>query len=242
MPHDTTSELLELQSVDIELNRLTKLIDELPEKQEILAARAKAREISALRGKAEQLVHQLEAEVKKRQDETAMLKERMDGEQKKLMETSDHRAVQAITREMDGFRRRSDKVDMETLQFMERAEKAASQVSTIEEHLTKLADVEKAAIARYKKAGSELQGQVRELESRRAALAGVIDADLLARYDQIREARGGIGVGKLEGNSCTACRMELPGERLRELRGGPVVATCPQCRRIILVIPSEEQE
>lgn len=242
MPNDTTAELLELQSVDIELNRLTKLIDELPEKQEILAARSKAREISTLRGKAEQLVHQLEAEVKKRQDETALLKERMDAEQKKLMETSDHRAVQAITREMDGFRRRCDKVDMETLQFMERAEKAKSQVKTIEEHLTKLADVEKAAIARYKKAGSALQTQVRELEKRRTALAGVIDKDLLARYDTTREARGGIGVGKLEGNSCTACRMELPSERLRELRNGPIVATCPQCRRIILVIPSEEQE
>lgn len=227
--------LLELQRVDVDILRLEKKLDELPEKKAILASRAKQREISALKDKAGMLVRKLEAEVKSRTDEMTMLTDKIDSEQAKLMSTADHRAVQAISREMDGLKRRRDKLEMETLQFVERVDKASAQVATVEAHLAKLVEQETALTDRFKQVGGEVQTEIARLKAERDKLVANIKPETLERYEAVRASRGGIGVGKLDGQTCTACRMELPAERVRELTGGPDIATCPQCRRLIVV-------
>lgn len=227
--------LLELQRVDVDILRLDKKLDELPEKKAILASRAKQREISALKDKAGMLVRKLEAEVKSRTDEMTMLTDKIDSEQAKLMATADHRAVQAISREMDGLKRRRDKLEMETLQFVERVDKASAQVATVEAHLAKLAEQETALTDRFKQVGGEVQAEITRLKKERDKLVADIKPETLERYEAVRASRGGIGVGKLDGSTCTACRMELPAERVRELSSGPDIATCPQCRRLIVV-------
>ena len=151
------------------------------------------------------------------------------------MGTSDHRAVTSITREMDGLRRRRDKMEMESLSLMERADKARGQAVTIDEALAQLAAKESALVAQFQSVGGELQTHIATLESQRVHLAASLPADLLGRYEAARESKGGVGVGELDDTACTACRMVLPAERVRELQGGPDVGVCPQCRRLIVV-------
>lgn len=229
------ADLLELQATDIEITRATKRLDELPEKAAILQARAKQREVAALAQKADTLLRKLEAEVKHRKDEAEMIDAKLAQEQVKIMATTDHRAVQSISREMDGLKRRRDKIEMEELQFMERAEKARSQVTAIDEHSAKLTATEAGLVEKFKDVGGGVQDEIARLEKRRAQLAKRIPAETLGRYEAIRSAKGGIGVGRLEGSMCSACRMELPAERVKALTEGPVVGLCPQCRRLIVV-------
>jgi len=229
------ADLLELQTTDIEIARATKHLDELPEKAAILQARAKQREVAVLAQKAGLLLRKLEAEVKVRKDEAEMIDAKLSQEQAKIMATTDHRAVQSISREMDGLKRRRDKIEMEELQFMERAEKARSQVAAIEDHQAKLATTEAGLVEAFKQVGGGVQDEIASLEKRRAQLAKRVPAQTLERYEKIRSAKGGIGVGRLEGSMCSACRMELPAERVKDLTEGPDVGLCPQCRRLIVV-------
>jgi predicted nucleic acid-binding Zn-ribbon protein len=235
------SALLELQATDVEILRAAKRLDELPEKKAILEIRAKQREVAVMRDKAEMLVRKLEAELKARQDEISTLTEKIAAEQAKIMETTDHRQVQALTREMDGLRRRVDKLEMESLQYMERADKAKGQVATIGQALEQLAEKETGLIDRFKTVGGELQSQIAKLEARRKKTARTLDPDLLKRYEAARASKGGIGVGKLEEATCSACRMSLPAERVRDLVEGPDVAVCPECRRLIVVRTGEPE-
>lgn len=228
------ADLLELQGLDLEIVRANKRLEELPEKKAILEVRSKLREIGSLKDKASMLVRKLNSELKARQDEVSSLKDKIASEQTKIMQTTDHRAVQSITREMDGFKRRVDKLEMEELQFMERIDKASAQLSTIEEHLGKLSQREQQLIERFKLAGGEVQTFIAEKTASRQVVVARVPADVLARYDEIREARGGIGVGALEGTMCTACRMDLPAEKIKALVDGPEVGVCPQCRRLIV--------
>ena len=229
------ADLLELQTTDIEIARATKRLDELPEKAAILQARAKQREVAVLAQKAGLLLRKLEAEVKVRKDEAEMIDAKLAQEQVKIMATTDHRAVQSISREMDGLKRRRDKIEMEELQFMERAEKARSQVAAIEDHQVKVAATEAGLVDKFKEVGGGVQDEITSLEKRRAQLAKRVSAQTLERYETIRLAKGGIGVGRLEGSMCSACRMELPAERVKDLTEGPDVGLCPQCRRLIVV-------
>lgn len=227
--------LLALQDLDIEIMRARKRLDELPEKREILATRQKTREVSELHSKADLLVKKLTADLKAHQDEIETLTEKIAAEQAKVSATSDHRAAQSITREMDGLRRRQDKLEMESLQLMERIDKATAQTAKIDEALGQLAAKDAALCARFKSVGGALQDEIAQMETDRSGLASGLDAETLKRYEQVRESKGGVGVGRLDGAVCTACRMSLPAERLRELENGPDISVCPQCRRLIVV-------
>ena len=80
------------------------------------------------------------------------------------MATTDHRAVQSITREMDGLRRRQDKMEMESLQLMERIDKATAQTLKIDEALTQLAAKDAHLCARFKTVGGALQTEIADME------------------------------------------------------------------------------
>lgn len=227
--------LLELQTLDVEIMRARKRLDELPEKREILATRQRIRDVTDLHGKADLLVKKLNADLKAHQDEITTLTEKIAAEQTKVMATTDHRAVQSYTREMDGLRRRQDKMEMESLQLMERLDKASAQMAKIDQALAQLAEKDAELVTRFKAVGGALQSEIADMERRREATAGLIDADTVARYDKIRESKGGVGVGRLEGEACSACRMSLPAERVRELESGEDISMCPQCRRLIVV-------
>jgi len=227
--------LLALQDLDVEIMRAKKRLDELPEKREILAVRQKIRDVTSLHGKADVLVKKLQADLKAHQDEIATLVEKIAGEQAKVMATTDHRAVQSITREMDGLRRRQDKMEMESLQLMERIDKAAEQTGKIDTALGQLAGKDAQLCERFKSVGGALQKEIADMERRRAQTVALIDAATVSRYEQIRETKGGVGVGRLEVDVCSACRMSLPAERVRELENGEDISVCPQCRRLIVV-------
>lgn len=227
--------LLELQAVDLDILRSKKRFSELPEKRAILEIRAKHREVAALRAKADLLVRKLDSDLKAHQDEIASLTEKIDAEQTKVMNTSDHRAVTSITREMDGLKRRRDKLEMESLALMERTDKASGQAATIDEALARLASKEAVLVTEFQSVGGELQAHIASLETTRSQLSATLATDLLTRYETARESKGGVGVGELDGEACTACRMVLPTERVRELLAGPELGVCPQCRRLIVV-------
>ena len=227
--------LLELQRLDLEIVHGKKRLEELPEKQAILDLRHKLRDVVALRQKAGVLVSKLGSDLKAHQDEIDSLTAKMDTEQAKIMTTTDHRAVATLTREMDGLRRRRDKLEMESLGLMDRIEKATAQTATIDAAVVQLTQKEAAAIEQYKSVGGALQSETAGLEAKRLSLAESLDADNLAEYESIKESKGGVAVGRLDGDTCSACRMSLPAERVRELCSGPDVAICPLCHRLIVV-------
>jgi len=232
--------LLELQRLDLEITHSRKRLEELPEKQAILDLRHKIRDVSALRRKAEVLVGKLNADLKAHQDEIEGLTVKIDAEQAKIMSTSDHREVASLTREMDGLRRRKDKLEMESLGLMDRIDKATVQSATIDAAIEQLTQKEGDAIERFKSVGGALQTETAQLEAQRVKVAAALEKPTLSEYESIRESKGGVGVGRLESDTCSACRMSLPAERISHLTSGPDIAICPQCHRLIVVRTDDE--
>lgn len=229
--------LLALQDADLGVTRTERELDELPEKKAILGIRKKKREVEALREKARAYSAGVGRAVSRVEDEVAALDEKLAHEQARLSsgEVTDHREVSNLTREMDGLRRRKDKLEMEELGLMEKGEKGAAQERTIEAAIAKLGSDEEAMVQRFKDAGSALLARIETLKAQRATLAAEIPADMLATYDSIRESKHGIGAARLDGGICGACRVELPADKIHLLLDGPDVSECPMCRRLLVV-------
>lgn len=241
---DVPTALIALQTCDLEMRRAAKLLDELPEKRAILETRHKAEEVRQLKAKAEELVHRLERAIAANTDEVAALDEKIAGVQKTLDagQVTNPKEVHNLSREMDALKRREDKLDNDTLSLMERLEKAREQVAKVDTALQRLSDRESELIASYRLKGGEVQSDLEAHKKQRVELAALVGEELLARYEAAAAAKGGIGAAKLLEVTCSACRVELPAERLRELREGPDVGLCPNCRRLLVVRGDDASE
>jgi predicted nucleic acid-binding Zn-ribbon protein len=122
------------------------------------------------------------------------------------------------------------------MELMERVEKAEGQSAKIDAALLQLAKQEERLTEEFKSKGGELQSELEALRVHRDAVATAIAVELLERYETAREAKGGVGAGKLAGSTCTACRIELPAEKVAGLLAQGGVGVCPACHRLLVIL------
>jgi predicted nucleic acid-binding Zn-ribbon protein len=63
-----------------------------------------------------------------------------------------------------------------------------------------------------------------------------VPAELLAEYERLRKALGGIGVARLNGNRCEGCHLTLSAMDVDRIRHEPddVLIHCEECGRLLL--------
>jgi len=241
---DAIDTLLRLQQTDLEIVRAHRQLDELPEKQSLLALRKRVKEIESLGAKADAYIAAMQREMSKNEDEVAQLDDKIDDEQERVMsgEITNPKELQSITREMDALKRRKDKLENEELALMEKMENGRAQRTKVDATLGEAKRKDDALVDAYRTKGGVLQGDIARMENERIELRKALPEDLVKRYDAAREAKGGIGVGVLHGRVCDACRVELPSDQVEKLKAGPDVGVCPNCRRLLIVHPPADKE
>lgn len=233
----------QLQNLDLELLRTRKRLEEMPEKAAILTMRRKVADLEALRSRARQAHDAVDATVRRHEHETASLEGKMEAEQRKLMsgEVTNPKEVAHISREMDALRRQKDKLETDTLTQMEKREEAAGQVAKIDATIAEGKRREGVLVKDFQEKGGALTAEIARLESQRARVAAAVEPSLLGRYERLREAKHGIGLGVLHDATCSACRVELPAHRVQQLAAGPPIGICPACHRLLVVTPKEPE-
>lgn len=234
---DPADALLRLQERDLAIARLTKQLEEMPEKRAILAARAKIAEIRGLEQRARAVAHGIDQSIKRFEDETAAIAEKIDAEQAKLLsgQVKNPKELQAISHELDSLKKRMDEIEGETLAQMQKRENAGQQADKIAAAVANGEAKEAELTARFKDRGGHLLAEIEQENAERAKLLAGLPADLRDRYESVRASKNGIAVGVLQGAMCSVCRVGLPAGAIASLEKGPEIASCPSCQRILIV-------
>jgi predicted nucleic acid-binding Zn-ribbon protein len=66
-----------------------------------------------------------------------------------------------------------------------------------------------------------------------------LPAELVALYDKVRAASGGVGAAALQRGRCEGCHLQLNTTDLNRIREAPAdeVLRCEECRRILVRTP-----
>jgi predicted nucleic acid-binding Zn-ribbon protein len=234
---ETIRTLLELQESDLSILRLSKELDDMPEKRAILTARAKIAEITRLKERTDEVLRHMDAGAKAIEDTIAGVKAKMDAEQARFEsgEIANVKELQAVSRELDALRRRVEQLEGELLAEMQKRENGALQAAKIDAALEEGARREAELTARFKERGGDILARIDAEKRTREKLAGALPGDLSSRYEELRRTHHGVGVGVLTGSMCGACRVTLPAGKVQALLNGPDVGTCPNCGRLIVV-------
>jgi predicted nucleic acid-binding Zn-ribbon protein len=230
--------LLDLQALDTALTRLAHKRRTLPELAEI------ARLEKLVEGTRDEVVR-LETQASDLARDTKKFEEEIGQVRTRKQRNDDRLASGAITQakqledlqhENVSLVRRQGELEDRELEVMEQAEQVQTDLDTLlGERDSRLSERDAAAVARDA-AWVEVDAEIAQTERDRAALAGELPADLLALYEKVRAAEGGIGAGEVARGRCGACRLELMQNEKADIRAAAPddVLLHDECRRIMV--------
>jgi predicted nucleic acid-binding Zn-ribbon protein len=228
--------LIDLQAIDARIATL-----------EVEAARI-PREIAALRGAVEAAraqVEQTKARLDAARKEQRALEKDLEVIQTKrvktegrLYEVKTNKEYSAVLVEIEDIKQEKARMEDQILTLMEAHERLGVEIREAEAH-------HKARDAQGKEEETGLQAALREVEAdlglvrrERSDLAAKLPPAILADYDNLLRARGGLAIAEVaKPQSCGGCRVTLPPQRLQELKQQNALIRCESCGRYLYWMP-----
>jgi len=235
--------LLDVQALDTRLQQLAHRRRSLPEHARLQALDGEQAARTNRQIEADTLVSDLQREVRKAEADVEQVRSRAQRDQARLdAGTGSARDLQAIQHELTSLARRQGELEDVELEVMERLEQAQTRSSTVRAELeagsaeaTELTSARDAAAAAI---DSEAVGVTTE----RDEIAAGLDPGLVALYDKVRAASGGLGAAALRARRCEGCRLQLTPVDLARIKAAPVdeIVRCDECRRILVRVAESQ--
>lgn len=232
------SNLLELQSVDIELARNRALLAEMPE---LKALAQKRKTYGKLKEEALKLVgarKDLETEVAELDEDEAACHEAVADAQRGGVDPSDYQAVQELELTLTDLAKQLDRIDHLRAERLEALEEARAKEQKAQAYIEQYERAVRAEALETRTKAEAIQADIAAAEKRRAALSQRIPEDVLSTYEQALKQFGGLAVERLDGTVPSICRMALSESSHADLAREEGITRCPYCHRMLIL--SEE--
>lgn len=229
--------LLELQELDLSIDRLEQRRRELEEGTDVAEARRRAEESEEKVGELKLALDSVLREEARLDNETTSMDLRIQAEQARLYDGSvaNPRELQSIEAEISNLRSRKSRLEDEELDQMERREEMESKLpaleSQVKEARDRLAEVEGSAERELADVGAAITRHRGEREE----LVPEFDEDLLDLYESLRSQKRGVAAAALKDGVCQGCHealSPLARDRMKRTEG---IKRCENCRRILVL-------
>ena len=229
--------LLDLQALDTTLDQLAHKRRTLPEIAEMSRRdqlMAERRDDIAL---AESAVRDLQRDLDKAEADIEQVRQRKDRDEGRLTSgaITVPKQLEELQHEVATLTKRQSDLEDAELEVMERMEDAQKGLDALLAERTAHIEARAAAEVARDAGWLQIDGEIAAATGERVTVAAEIPADLLALYEKIRAAEGGIGVGAIERGRCGACRLDLMNNEKTEYRDASVDEVLRhECRRILV--------
>ncbi len=180
------------------------------------------------------------SEGRTRQQDTEMqaqsLDERIKETDASLMsgETSNPKELQALQDNLDQLRKQKDTADEHAVNALLQAESLRQQLERQQEELKQAEGTWRADQRSLNEEELALKRKYVLLKKHREAGRGLIQAEMLEKYDGVRKRKSGIAVARVTDDTCAVCNMQLPTAITGTVSSnGDQLYTCPSCGRIL---------
>ena len=233
----STAHLLDLQRLDLAIDRLRTRTAALEAGSELATALREADEAEARSGELKLQLDALDRDGSKVEHEIDSLSQKAAAEERRMSSGSvaNARELDAIGHEITNLKRRIGDREDELLAIMERRET----VETAAKEAEARSGSQRDRVAQVRTASDDELGQVTaELHAREAErvdAAARIDPDTLELYEDLRRQKKGVGAAALIDNVCQGCHEQLSAVELDKLRHTDDIPRCEYCRRILVL-------
>jgi uncharacterized protein len=228
--------ILELQELDISMERLDQRREQLEAGEELSAVRKEMEEAESRLGELRLGLDAVGRESVRLEHEIDSIVAKLAAEEKRMYDGSiaNAKELEALQHEISNLKERRSRAEDELLDQMVRREDLEARAT--------MADAELVAVrARLEAVGGDAVRELEELEARlaeqraaRAALVPEFDEELLELYEDLRRQKKGVGAAAIVDGVCQACHEKLSAVELDKLKHTDGVKRCEYCRRIVV--------
>lgn len=226
--------ILEIQEIDLEIDKLIKTEKDYPEQIEFLKTQVEnlSRALADLETTLEdsrRTRRDIEEEVKAERD-------MLGKKEKRLLETKTNKEYSAVQSEIEQARERIDALEAEEIELIGKIESLEPQIEENRKRLAETTADNATRIGELESSLGSVESDVHALEEKRDALKAGVNKRILDIYNRLRKGRSAVAVAPLNKAklSCSGCFKHLPPQRIQEIRRGKTLVMCESCGRILV--------
>jgi uncharacterized protein len=230
--------LLDVQRLDSRADQLRHQRASLPELAEIATLSASRREVDDQRRDQQVVVDDLTAAQRKADLDVEQVKARRARDTDRMNQglITNPKDLERMQAELASLERRISTLEDEELEVMEQLEEAQAALEELEQRVAasdeRLAELTKVRDDRF----AIIDHELAQVAAERVPAVEGLPEDLLALYDRLRAAKGGVGAAALTQRRCTGCQLGIDNAELGVIRSTPAdtVVRCEECQRILV--------
>jgi uncharacterized protein len=230
------SRILELQELDLSIDRLEDRRQQLEGGDDVRAARERMQAAEERVGELRLALDSVVTELTKLEHNADSLEKRIEAERKRLFDGSvaNPKELEAIQAEIRNLTERKRRVEDLELDQMERREDMEGKLPQLEAELaetrTRLAEISAGSETEL----TEITTALQDRRAERSALADQFDGELLDLYEDLRRSKRGVGAAALVDGVCQGCHQKLSAAELDRIKRSEGIRRCEYCRRILI--------
>jgi uncharacterized protein len=223
--------LIELQECDSQQMLFAGKKNDLPQKITRLDEKFAAFKEVAEQNKRK--YDELKARHGENENKIKKLNEGMVKTKERLLEVKNNKEYQAMLKEIETAETARGDVETDIIRLLDEMDKLAV---LVKKDQATIDDYKKQYDADKKLLEAELNSIDADLAKwmdKKKDLLTKVPAELLARYERIKNRNNGIGVISVWKAVCNGCHMNIPPQLYNELQRSTELLSCPNCNRII---------
>jgi predicted nucleic acid-binding Zn-ribbon protein len=234
MEMTSLADLLDVQDLDLQIDRLLERRQSLPELNAYKTAHEQEQQLaSEIQATAADLKG-LELEFDKAEGELQMLEAKLGEHETRLFAGGmSARETEHMRIEVQSLHGQREALEERVLGMLERLDPVRDQLADLESRRDSVGQ-EKAGFETVIKAEwKQIDAELARKEERKEEALAPVPADLVELYDKLRQSKEGVAIGRFEHGVCGGCHMTLsPAEQIEAFDSD--IPRCVHCRRILV--------
>jgi predicted nucleic acid-binding Zn-ribbon protein len=228
------ADLLDVQDLDLQIDRLLDQRQSLPELDQYKKAHHQLEELGLRRSEAAQALKSIELDLDKSAGELEILEIKLGEHETRLFAGGmSARETEHMRLEVQSLKGQREAMEEKTLKFLEEVDPARVIVDELDGQIGVLTATKDALEASIKKQWKAIDAELARKEDRKKEAISPVDAELMELYEKMRRIKEGVAVAPFDHGVCGGCHMALsPAEQ--EEAFAEDLPRCVHCRRILV--------
>ena len=229
------ADLLDLQDIDLKIDKLLDTRNSLPELAEYKSAHGEVQRLTLALADADDLVSEADLNLRKTNGELELTAERAAAEQNRLYAGGmSARDADYLRREVEMLYAKVSKMEDAVIGYLVDKEQAEAENERLSKDLVSASGLKDDLGASISEQWRVIDTELAIKEERKTASVSLVDDYLLETYDKLRETREGRVVGRLTDGICGACHLRLTAAEISKVKKDDP-PRCIHCRSILVI-------
>ena len=228
--------VLELQAAQTMADQLAHRRQNLPERDQLQAARNELIRWDQSRALAHQRLDQLEAQIEQSETESHEIDQQIAKLEAQMKTVIAPREAEALQHQIATLNERRGGLDDAELSALEEQSRLEVELTGLLGQESTLRGALLSADSALSLAEADIDGELANIAGRLDGLRAQVDPGVLKRYDRLRQ-HFVVAAAALSGSRCEGCHLDLSAHEVDDVKDAIAadgVGECPQCGRILL--------